>query len=103
MKIDLTDTIKNLDGEDITRPGLQGEQVPMTMAYAIRSALVQPGQQPASAAEQLQRYDLQLKLHAIGEVSLTAEDVVLIKSVLPNVYGPLVVGPVFKLLDQFDG
>jgi hypothetical protein len=103
MKVNLTETIKGLDGEDIMRPGLGGEPVPMTMAFAIRSALVQPGQQAPGAAEQLQRYDLQLKLHAVGEVNLTAEDVVLIKSVLPAVYGPLVVGPIFKLLEPFGG
>lgn len=103
MKVNLTDTIKGLDGEDITRPGLNGEVVPMTRAFAIRSALVQAGQTAPSAAEQMQRYDLQLKLHATGDVSLSAEDIVLIKATLPTVYGPLVVGPIFKLLEKFDG
>jgi hypothetical protein len=58
------------------------------------------GQGPAPAGdEKVRRYRLARKLFNASKVELTPEDVVLLKSLIGQIYGPLVVGQVWDLLD----
>lgn len=99
MKFNPEQTMKNLDGVNLTRPLESGDTEPMTMRFAIRSALIAVPGQPLTPDESLRRFDLMEKFTSTKEVDLKADEIVLIKNCLAQIYGPLVVGQVVRAID----
>lgn len=103
MKFDVDKIIPDLAGQPIAKPGSTepGSADPLTMRDAIRAALIAPRTdgRPFTPQETLQRYDLAMgAMNAKGQVELSAEDIVLINTSMPNVWAPLIAGAVARHL-----
>lgn len=94
MKFDLSDTMFDLDGVSVVRRAAHGE-IPMTMDYAVRAALVAAPSQAITPEESLQRFELQMRVaETETSVELTASEIVLIQNALAANFGPLVTGAI---------
>lgn len=72
---------------------------PSLLKDALTNALIGATEGSPTAADKYARYRLARKVEKGGDVDLTAEDLVLLKLVVGQVYGPLVVGQVFEWAD----
>jgi len=109
MKINVTEQLTELNGT----PMVTGKQVcqacgsvisepgPVTVRLAATRALTAQYRDEQSLAgdEKVARFHLALKLTGEDEPDLKAEEVVLIKNVVGKMYGPVVVGRVWAILD----
>jgi hypothetical protein len=94
MKIELTTVINNLDEQ----PVLEAPGKPLTLRIAIIHALTTD--ERGEGKQKFDRYELAVKIKRAGQsIDLTAEEVVTIKECVGKAYYPVVVGPVFNLLD----
>ena len=96
--INMTQQLKQLNGKPLVA-GEDGE--PITVQSVCEQALVSqiPGKNP-DGGEKLRRYHLAMRIHAQeGLPDLQAEDVVLLKELVGEMFGPLVVGQVWEILD----
>lgn len=109
MKISVTQQLTELDGTPMTT-GKQvcqmcgqvvSEEEPMTVRLAATRALtaVYRDEQNLKGDEKVARFHLALKVTDEDEPDLKAEDIVLIKMVVGKMYGPVVVGRVWSILD----
>jgi hypothetical protein len=107
MKINVTQQLKSIEGEPLTTPkatcpqcGQATEAVPVTVRQIVTGALMAQRQgETLSGEEKVRRYALALRVHNENEPDLPVEDVALIKELVGQGYGPLVVGQVWVLLD----
>jgi len=110
MKINVTQQLTELDGTPMVT-GRQicqvcgsviGESEPMTIRLAATRALTAQYRDELDLAgeEKVARFHLALRLTDETEPDLKAEDIVLIKSVVGKMYGPVVVGRVWNILDS---
>lgn len=109
MKINVTQQLKELDGT----PMMTGKQVcqmcgqivsekePMTVRLAATRALtaVFRDEQNLAGDEKITRFHLALRITDEDEPDLKAEDVVLIKKLVGKMYGPVIVGRMWAILD----
>lgn len=109
MKIDVTQQLTELDGT----PMITGKQVcqmcgqvvsekePMTVGLAATRSLSATFriEQNLGGEEKFERFRLALKITDEDEPALTAEDVVLIKKVVGMMYGPVIIGRMWAILD----
>jgi hypothetical protein len=82
-------------------PGLDNRApVPLTLGYVCLFALqlMAPGEDIPLAAK-VERFKLAVRLARGGDVSLTAEDVALLKRLIGKAWAPLVVGRALEVLD----
>ena len=105
-EIDFTRHILDLDGKDI--PVSADKDAPITtLARVAETALlneppVDPRQPVAAETpdQKRQRFDLALRIYqAKGAVTLSSEEVTLVKNAIAAIYGPLVVGRAAEILD----
>ena len=97
MLIDFNQTLKDLDGVELKPDGKV-----MTLRSACTNALVNVSnlEKQIDGEEKVKRYNLATKVHdAKGPTDLEAEDIVKLKKLVGNIYGPLVVGQVHLLLE----
>lgn len=87
--------LTDLSGNPLAEPG--GKQP--FVKDVLTAALVNATEGNPTAADKYARYKLARKLDKGGDVELSPEDLVLIKLVVGQVYGPLVVGQVFEWSD----
>ncbi len=128
MKLNLTTVLTGLDGkvlplEDQTRSLLsqikglvvQGDTQgaidaadailaktePLTIRTVIGNALMQQvdGDANDTGEVKVKRWQLAQKVYGPDEIELTAEDVTMAKDRIGKMYGAIVVGPAFSLLD----
>lgn len=105
MKFDLSPQLVDLDGRPILRPVPTDDEQkpkfePLSVAMASAGALVNPPKSPLTVEENVQRYALAMRILANpASLLLSAEDVVRIKTALPDQYGPLIVGQICALLE----
>jgi hypothetical protein len=99
--IDFTIVINGLDGKPIMIPDGKGKQEALTLntacVNALETSLEEDRQMPGEAKFKLD--ELAHKIYNKNGVSLTAEEVVLIKQRVGKLYNPLVVGAVWRILD----
>lgn len=109
MKIDMTQQLTNLDGTPI----ITGKQVcqmcgqvvsdsePMTVRVAAVRALTATfrTEQDLPGEKKVERFHLALKLTDEDEPDLKAEDIVLIKKLTGMMWGSVVVGRMWAILD----
>ena len=96
MKIDLNNKIKTLEGE----PVLEKDE-PVTFAHpCINALLSNHPDETVSGEEKLRRYQLAKRISdTLGAVTLTIEEAALIKTLVPKLYTPLVVGQLYELME----
>jgi len=92
MRVDFSQSIKNLQGAPLT---LNGE--PLTIGFAVITALLNtfPGEPELSGEEKARRYWLARAVHA-GQGEIDASTAALIRELVGKTFGPPVVGPVFE-------
>jgi hypothetical protein len=58
------------------------------------------GEESIAGTEKVKRFQLAVKVYSGDEVELSAEDIALIKDLIGKLYGPLVVGRSYELLES---
>lgn len=111
MKIYFTQNLVQLDGSPLEFTtmacpacGRPRESRPATLRGACANALVAQFQdeQNLSGEEKVKRYQLAMKIINEDAVDLPAADVALIQKLVAKVYGPLIVGQVWEMLEPKD-
>ena len=112
MKINVTQQLVELDstpmitGRQVCQMCGQviGESMPMTVRLAATRALTASFRDEQSLAgdEKIARFHLALRLTDEDKPDLKAEDIVLIKNLVGKMYGPVVVGRVWAVLDPLE-
>jgi len=99
MKVNFNQNLLNLNGVTICEGGKQN----LTLLLVTQNALLNLSKEEANleSGKKVDRYNLTLKITVSKEqeVDLSAEEVVLIKSVVGKMYVPLIVGQVFRMLE----
>ena len=109
MNINVTQQLQDLDGTPMVT-GKQlcqvcgqivGENEPLTVRVtAVRSLSANFRDEEGLAGEEkVKRFHLALKITDEDEPDLKAEDIVLIKKMVGKMYGPVVVGRMWAILD----
>lgn len=99
MKIDLGQAILGYNGEPIVKS--EEDNSPVNLGETLQMACVNANPQTHNSAEEkVQIYRLLQKLHPGGEVELQAEDIVLLKTLVGEIFGVGMVGAVFDILEQ---
>jgi len=101
MKLNVLTTLKNLDGEDLIEPDAKGEVSKVLLRNILVNALMIPAEKD-TGQQKVEKYMLAMDIQKHEEVEVTPEQIVLLKSVIEKPYGPIVVGPVFQILDGND-
>jgi len=109
MRVDVTTQLKELDGTMmitgkracVTCGQVVGNMEPMTVCLAATRALAfaHRDEQDLPGDKKVERWHLALKLIDAGEPDLSVEELTLIKKLVGKMYGPVVVGQVWAILD----
>ena len=97
MKIDFSKELIGYDGE----PLKEGGKI-LTLAMICCNALMNQTEEDAKlpGEEKLRRFDLATVVYASKEpLDVKVEDISLLKTLVGKLYGPIVVGPVWKMLE----
>lgn len=96
MKLDMTQQLVGLDGQ-----GLEANGEPITLRRVCCQALtaVFPDEQNLEGEAKVKRYELARRIYGDDAVELPAEDVVMLKRLVAKMYGPLIVGQAWRMLD----
>lgn len=102
--IDFSTGLKTLDGHPLY-DGLEevnGAKKLLTLGRAAANALLAttPDDAKMPGAEKIQRYALAMKVVNASKIKLPSEEVSLIKSSIDKIYGPLVVGQAWAMLEE---
>ena len=94
--VDFSDVLKNEAGED-----LKIRDKEQTLGIIVANALFAtfPDEKDLSGEEKFKRGMLALDVQGAGTMTLSAEDIAMIKKVVAKAYGPLIVAQSWKLLD----
>lgn len=101
MKIDFSQVIMTPYDEPV-KDGPGTDSLDMTLARASIGALLanRSDEQKLNGQEKAIRHALAVLLVNGGEIDLEIEQIALIKKLVGEVYGPLVVGPAYKMLEN---
>ena len=102
MKIDFSTLLYGLDGEVLrSTPMKAGDKgKPQTLGRVCVDALVALERNATPDGKtSFERYQLAEKINDKKEVDLEAEEIVILKERVGVVFGPVVVGPAYKLLE----
>ncbi len=104
MKIKTNVKLRSFDGEVLKDNDGKGNVIDATLKNAIVNALLAPlGQGKAEiGTDKVKKFDLAQQIYNNDEVELTVEEVTLIKERVGEVFGAIVVGQVFNLLEGKD-
>jgi hypothetical protein len=95
MKINFDSELKSIKGEV-----LKNGEAAFTLKDASIEALVAMSQDDRSdGTEKFKRYQLAVKVNAGGEIEITPEESAMLKDRIGRLYGPVVIGPAFVLLN----
>lgn len=97
MKLDFNAILVGLDG----KPMLGKDKTEATLKEVAVEALmaVTENDRGASGEDKFKNYELAAKVYAGGEIEITPEQAALLKRRIGECYGPVVVGPAYKLLN----
>ena len=102
--IQMGKVLTNLDGKEMVFSG-DGptDAKPMTVGSVLTAALLHPKNENerTTAETKLHRFELAREIHAAGpgSVSLSGEDISILKDLVNNIFSALVVGQTFMYLD----
>lgn len=99
MAIDFNVTIKNIDGTDAT--GADGKPAELKLSKVCIDALLNvfPDEQNLVGVDKIKRYMLAQNIQEHRDYSMTSEETELVKKLVAKLYGPLIVGQAWALLD----
>lgn len=98
MLLNVTETLKQMNGQDILEVDEKGESIPATVRTACVNALLAPVDKEAGT-EKVKKYDLAMRIYKEDKVELSAEECALIKEQSGKLFAPIVVGQLFNILD----
>ena len=102
MKIDFSTLLLGLDGEVLrtppTKAGEEGKAQTLSRVCVDALVAVEPNTIPDGKTS-FERYQLAEKINDKKEVDLEAEDIVILKDRVGKIFGPIVVGPAYNLLE----
>ena len=98
MKINVTQVLKNINGDDLIEPNEKGEVQPVLLRTVLVNALMIPVEKD-TGVQKVEKYSLAIDIQKNDEIEITAEQATMLKEVVGKPYGPVIVGPVFNLLD----
>lgn len=101
MKVNFDTVIRDIHGEPITVQ-VGAASVPLTLAHTACEALLHL-KQDESGADKARGYRLAMKIVSGGEHDVEAEEVVLLKTKIGEIYAPIVVGRAYDALEQRNG
>jgi len=105
MKIKLTQSLKNIDGKELHKEIVEnGKVVELKALFQLKdvcvNALMTNTEEKIEGQEKMRRYLLATKIQKANELDLKSEEIVLLKKVIGEMYGVLVVGQSFEMLEQ---
>jgi hypothetical protein len=105
MKINFDQKIVNLEGKPMMEQtqdndGERGPDREVTLGRACVNALLTPEDKKVDGPEKLVRFELAKKIYKGGEVDLETDEISKIKGLVGDVYGVLVTGRAWKLLEK---
>lgn len=96
MKVNFGATMKDMDGSDVIENGK-----PVTLAaIGVVSLLANFDKENPAVEEKLARYRIAHKIKDGGIVDLTVEELSVVKAMVGKVYGTMIVGQAFQLLEN---
>ena len=99
MLVDFSKTFKNFDGTDIPETPESKEHFAIRAA-AINALLYQEKGEVLSGQESLKRFDLATYIYsAAAPITLDSGQIELIKQQITKIYGPMIVGQSWKMLE----
>lgn len=98
--IDFTTVLKGMDGKPLLASAAK-DAPPLTLGEVCVNALetIMDSDRQMSGAEKFKLDDLARRIFEKSDVVLSAEDIATLKERVGKVYGPLVVGNAWRLLD----
>lgn len=99
MEIDFNQILKQMDGTDILD---EKEKQPMLLKNICINALLIPldPQERIGGPEKMKRYDLAQKIYNTkNKLSVDAERITLLKKLVGDLYPPMIVGQVYRMLE----
>jgi hypothetical protein len=101
MRLNVLTVLRNLDGIALKEPNEKGEVSEVILRKILVNALMIPAEKD-TGTQKVMKYMLAMDIQKNDEVEVTPEQIVLLKNAVGYPYGPLVVGPVWNLLDGKD-
>jgi len=98
MKLDVTIKMLNVDGVVLQEPDEKGEVRDVILRSILINALMIPAKDD-TGEQKVKKYILAVDIQKNDEVEITPEQAVLLKKAVGPNFGPVVVGPIFALLD----
>jgi hypothetical protein len=98
MKLNVTEVLKNINGDDLIEPDKEGNVQNVTLRVVLVNALMILVEKDTGVMK-AEKYGLALEIQRNDEVEITAEQASTLKEAVGKPYGPAVVGPVFEILD----
>lgn len=96
MTIDFSTVLRGLDSSPLMHDGNE-----FTLAIAcVNALLAQYADEQASGDEKMQRWTLARKLWRAAEVSVTSEEIVMLKKLVGRAFSPIVVGRVYEMMEN---
>lgn len=100
MKLDFSQQLTDLDGNPL-QDGPPNARRDATLGYLAATALLAADpQKPESAEDKVRAYDVAVRVYKGGEQEVSAEDISLIKRKVGEQMTPIVVGQMYRILEQ---
>ena len=104
LAIDFTQEVKQIDGQPLTDD--KGNPKPTTLGELCRQALLagyadehdQSGKETITQEEKFHRWEV-ARLVKGKDVTLSVDDLALVKKLTGKAFGPLIMGPIWLMLD----
>ena len=102
--IDVTETVKRIDGKDMMQDNMDGTgQEPLTLRSVLVNSLLNPANEDekTKGEAKLVRWELARAVFASpGPISIGNSDIAMLKTLVNKVFTALVVGQVYEMLDR---
>jgi len=98
MKVNFSTVLTDVYGDPLQRQRADGVLSDMTAGSAAADALLAPNAEDKDGVRKVRLFTLALRVANGNEQDIEAEDIVLIKQCVANVYSPAVVGRMAELL-----
>jgi hypothetical protein len=95
MKINFDQELKGLDGEALK----EGDKAFTLKRAAVEALVALAPDDRANGEEKCKRWQLAVRVNGGGEVELSPEEAAMVKERIGRLYGPLVIGPAWQLLN----
>lgn len=101
MRLNVLTVLKSIKGNDLLEPNEEGEAEVVTLRTVLVNALIIPVEKD-TGVQKVEKFALAMDIQKNDELDITPEQAVLLKEVIAKPYGPVVVGPVWAILDSKD-